>query len=424
MTILRLLPVLLLVACASHSAIEKSRDHARLGEHVRAFEVLDQARNEQLADGGVVDDELEAAHAAARVQYLLSRAQQNIFQEKEDQALVDLAEVAAVAPDHPRIASLRERANRKRALRIAVAGDECLVRKDYVGAMAYYLESNRVVPNERAAAGAERVREATTSMSARAKEQFLEAVRKLPEFRYVEVQWHSGNAFATAPERDDAKLMEQQAKRENAMAAMRRGKESESSGKYGAALIEYRTAAKIDEKTPGAAEAIAQMEREMKAAMLVDRAQVAIRAGRFAEAQEQLAEAHDLSVLTRNDIAVVQQQGRRFEAERQYRAARDLEVLGKKAEALAAYEAIAKAWPEGLQDEGARIAGLRVDLDGAAAEWTAGEAAEAAGELAKAVEHYAASERFYAGWKDGLARIARLREAIAKQQQGGGRNGG
>lgn len=418
MTMLRLLPVLLLVACATQSAIEQSRDHARLGEYGRAFRVLDDLRNQQLAAGGV-DPELEAEHHEAKLAFLRARAQQNIFQEREDLALVDLDELAALAPDYPGIAALRQRANRKKAERIATRGDECLVRKDYVGAMAYYLESQGVVENALATEGMERVREATSGLSARAREQFLEAVRKLPEFRHIEVQWHAGNALLNAPERDDARDLQQRARRENALAAMRRGKANESSGRYGAALIEYRTAQRIDKDTPGVEESIAQMEREMKAVLLMDRAQVAMRAGRFADAREQLAEAYDLSILTRNDVAVLQQQLRRLEGERRYREARDLEVLGHKEAALAAFEEVAKDWPEGLIDEQARIAGLRADIDGARKEWEAAEAAEAAGQLQQALDHYRNSERFYAGWRDGAQRIARLRDAIAKQAAGG-----
>jgi hypothetical protein len=83
---------------------------------------------------------------------------------------------------------------------------------------------------------------------------------------------------------------------------------------------------------------------------------------------------------------------------------------------------LAKEWPEGLDDEVSRIAGLRVDIEGAAMEWTAAEAAEAAGDMPKALEHYLDAERFYAGWKDGKARIERLRQAIARGAAGG--NGG
>ena len=108
-------------------------------------------------------------------------------------------------------------------------------------------------------------------------------------------------------------------------------------------------------------------------------------------------------------------QVRQLEGAQRHQAARDLEVLGRKADALAAYEALAKDWVEGFSDEAARIAGLRVDIDGATTEWAAAEAAEAAGELEKALEHYRAAETYYAGWKDGKARIQRLQDAIAKK---------
>ena len=106
------------------------------------------------------------------------------------------------------------------------------------------------------------------------------------------------------------------------------------------------------------------------------------------------------------------------------RAARDLEVMGKKQEALDAFQALATAWPDGLEDERARIDSLTIDIDGAKAEWDAAEAAEAAGDLEKALRHYRAADRYYADWRDGKARIARLEKAIAEQKAKAGGDGG
>jgi hypothetical protein len=271
-------------------------------------------------------------------------------------------------------------------------------------------------------------------MSKRAQEQFLEAVRKLPELRYVEVQWHANNVVHNDPKRDEAKQIEAKVRRENAMNAIARGRNCERSGRYGAALIEYRIAKLIDPQTAGVDEAITAMRKEQQAAALIDKAQIAMRAGRFDDvvdldgkvsigARRALGEAYELSLMARNDIGAMQIQLRKLETQRRYQAARDLEVLGRKSEALAGFEELAKDWPDGFSDEKARIAGLKVDIEGAANEWREAEAAEAAGDLPKALEHYIASERYYAGWKDGKARIARLRAAIAKAA-GGGTNDG
>ncbi len=424
MKIFRFLPVLLLAACATQSAIDTSQHHARVGEYIRAFEVLDEIVKEQSANGGTVDESLATAHAAARLQFLRSRAQQHIFQERENDALVDLAELEALAPDYPGLKALRARASHKRAMRLVGRGEEYLMRKDFVGALAAFYESDKILPGlDEATDGMDRVREATSRLTVRAQEQFLEAIRKLPELRFIEVQYHAGNVIYNAPNRLEAKALQTKAQRENALKAMATGRECESEGRFGAALLDYKSALELDASVPGAPEAILAMTREMQAAVLVDRAQVDMRAGRFDDARAALGEAFELSLMSRNDIGALVLQTKKLEGEKRYQNARDLEVLGKKSEALAAFEALAKDWPEGLSDEQARVSALRGDIEGAGKEWTDAEAAEAASDLPKALDHYTNSERYYPNWRDGKARIVRLREAIAKPP-GGGENGG
>lgn len=425
MKTLRLVPFLVLAACATQSAIDASRHHTRLGDPVRAWQVLDQLRAEQLAARGEVDAELERELAAVYPEMLHARAMRRIFEEREDLALGDLAMLESVAPDHPGIDSLRERAMRKRAQRVVDQGNDSLRRKDYPRALAAFVESKAIATGVPGAdEGIEAVRTAIARMSARAQEQFLEAVRKLPELRFVEVQWHAGIALHNTPNRAEAKELEGRARRENAESALARGQAAERESKFGAALIDYRIAQRFDATLPDLKSRIEAMEREVRAAALVDTAQIDMRAARFELAHEKLAQAFELSVLARNDIATLVQQTRRMQAEHEYRAARDLEVLGKKAEALAAFEALAKAWPDGVEDEAARIDALRTDIGGAEAEWAAAEAAEAAGDPAQALEHYRGAERFYPGYRDAAARIERLRATLPPAGGGGESNGG
>jgi tetratricopeptide (TPR) repeat protein len=413
MTFLRLVPLFVLAACATRSAIDESRYHTSRGDALRAYLVLEQLRSQQLANGGEVEPGLEEEHQRAYLAYLFARAQERIFEEEEELALGDLAELQSMAPDHPGVEALRERALKKRASRYVERGEDHLRGKDYVAALAQFEQALAIDPHSPGAKdGIKTVFAATERMSKRAREQFLEAVRKLPELRYREVQWHASNALHNTPKAQDAKSLEGRARRENAERAVARAEAAEGEGLYGAALVEYREALRLDATLPGLADAIAAMEREMRAAALVDRAQIEMHAARFDHAHELLGEAFELSLMARNDIAKVVQQARRLQGEHQYRAARDLEVLGKKAEALAAYEALHKQWPDGIEDEQARIEGLRADVDGANREWAEAEAAEAAGDAAKAIEHYRTAERFYPGFKDAKARIERLRAAV------------
>lgn len=424
MTILRLLPVLLLAACATRSVIEESRAFAARNDYPRAYQVLDRAVAAYEQDGDEAPEELLAAYRTARIDHLFHRAEASIFEEREDSALVDTAELAELAPDYPGLGALRSRALQKKAHRICLRAQESLMRKDYAAAMVGFLEADQVVPGYPAAKqGVADVRAATAAMTQRAQEQFLEAVRKVPEFRYVEVQWHAANVLHNEPERAEAQDLQQKARRENALKAMARGRAAESKGRYGAALVEYRAARKIDGQVPDAEKAIAAMEQEVKAQTLVDAAQIDLRAGRTDVARQQLDEAFALSVLMRNDIGLLRTEVRKAEGMARYRVARDLEVLGRKLEALAAFRELIAAYPEGLSEEKARAVALQVDVEGWARHWSAADGAEAQGDLDKAVEEGMQAQRYYAH-PEGKARLDKLRAAAAAKKAAAGGNAG
>ena len=133
-------------------------------------------------------------------------------------------------------------------------------------------------------------------------------------------------------------------------------------------------------------------------------------------ARAKLDQALALSVLMRNDIGLMLADVAKTEAKAKYRAARDLEVLGRKLEALQAFVALVESCPAGVDDEKARVAGLQADVDGWARHWAAADAAEAAGDLDKALEEGLEAQRYYAH-PEGKLRLERLREAIAARKQ-------
>ncbi len=410
----------LFAACSTQTAIDASNEYARLGDFRHAYEVLDTAREQQLADGDV-DPRLAEAHERMRRLYLRDRARRLIFQEREDEALADLDTLAEVDPDFPELASLRERALRKKAKRIVFAADELLAEQDFAGAMKGYLESQRLVPGfELAADGMTKVQEELARLNARAQQQFLEAVRKVPEFRFVEVQWHAANVIHNTPDREDATALRERARRENARDTFARAEECQQQNQFGAALVLYRSARELDPELEGVEQAIERMQQELDVLATIERAEIAMRNDEFDVARQLLSDAYGQSKLSRGAISELMIENRELEGRHRYRAARDLEVLGEKAEALAAFEALAADWPDGLEDEQARIQGLRVDIEGAAAEWAAAEAAEAAGELEQALDHYINAERYYPKWRDGETHIERLRKEIAGRGGSGG----
>ena len=216
--------------------------------------------------------------------------------------------------------------------------------------------------------------------------------------------------------RVNAERLRDDARTERARAKFAEAEACERIDKFGAALVLYRQARKLDPAVEGVDAAIDRMNAELAALGLIESAQLIMRNGEFTEAKELLELAFEMSKLSRGAISELMIQNRRLQADAEYRAARDFEVMGKKAEALSAFEALAAKWPDGFEDEAGRIDALRVDIQGAQEEWQAALDAEAAGELEEAIDHFGNAERFYELWRDGEAQIERLRALIAARE--------
>lgn len=414
MKYLRLLPALLLAACATQSVLQESDHFLALADYENAWRVLDKAATDQANGGGSVSPELEQERQRVLRLMLRDRARREIFAEREDDALATLARLTAIEPDYPGADDLRDWATWKKARRIAQRGDEFLARKDLTGAMEQYMQAEKLCPGlEETQAGLEAVKVRMKAMSTRAQQQFLEALRKMPEFRYVEVMWHTGNVIANSPGSDEAVSLQQKARRQSALKAVERARACTKQDQYGAALIEYREAMRYDPDI-GVEQEMLQVEQELAVLATLDKAQKEMRSGRYAEAREMLQGAFEKSVMARGHVSEAMVLLRKLEGEAKYHVAHDLELVGDKAAALAAYEVLHKDWPEGVKDEAARVDALRIDIEGATKEWQAAEQAEAEGNLPAALEHYQSVETWYPGWQDVRARIERLKAATAQ----------
>lgn len=415
------------------SPVDECREYTALGQPFRAFKLIDAERERRLASSAPIDAEFEATWREARRMYLLDRARRYIFLEYELEARRDLAALETIDPDNPEIPVLRRRATEKLARRAVEQGHVYLRRRMLSEAMAKFLEAESILPTLGAAVeGQHLVAESVDALTVRAQQQFLEAVRKLPQFRYAEVRWHSSNAIVNDPDRADAEKLQRRAQHELALERKTAGDTAARAGNFGAALMEYKAAKAREDELSGIDDLIAKMERELAADKLADTAQMRMRQQRFDEARAALDEAFGMSIMLRGEISELMIENRHLEGMRDYNKARDLEIQGKKQEAAEAFAALAAKWPDGLEDEKVRAELLQSDIDSAKAEWQAAMKAEAAGELEQALEHYQAADRFYARMADAKAKIAELERKIAaakrpvegsNEGQGGGGSG-
>lgn len=411
--------------CVANSAIERSQEYLAEGYVLQAYQELDHERTRQLQEGGQVDPELQQEWQRVRFLYLVERGRQEIYLDHELAGIAMIREALELRPDDERPLALVERARLKLAKREVAIGSEMLAKRDLEQAVAAFRRALAYKPGyEPAIEGEEKVRESVSRLHGEAQMQFLDAVRKLPEFRYPEVDWHAQAAIARDPSREDAAEVKRRALREIAQDARERAEASRAAKNYGAALMEYRTALKFWADMPQVAEAIADMQAELQAQSKMEQAQLAMQSERFEKATALLGEAQALSKLEGAMISELRVECRRKQGMVAYKAARDLELQGLKQEALTAFEKVLADWPEGLDDEKTRVEALHIDVNAAIAAYEAGDAAEKKGDLAAALEQFKTARTYYAKLRDVAARIAAVEAKLAPPAGEGSGSGG
>lgn len=410
----------LLAGCASQDAVQASRQHLQRGNVFLAYRTIEDARDELQASGAAVDpdSDLEKCYQDTRILFLLSQARQAMYANDEDEAIRLLQVVQADRPENRRAKELMVRARHKKAVRLTNEGDVHLAGGDLFQALSSYeLALKEDADYQLAHDGLDKVNAAITKLTGEAQRQFLDAMRKLPEFRYNESSYHAGVALLRDVKGDvheGAEEVRQKARQALAESAQQRADKSKAKGAYGAALMGYREAQMLWPEQPNVDANIKAMEREVQAQAKLDAANMAVRTGKFDDVDRLLKEALELSQLERGTINDLMFESRKRIGMRAYDKARDLEIQGMKVEALAAFEAVSKDWPDGLSDEKTRIGSLQADIKGYQQALAEGEAAEQKNDLKMALDHYKAAQTYYARNKDLAARIARVQAAIAK----------
>jgi hypothetical protein len=383
------------------SLIEESDAHAANGNYYLAYTTLEAGRSPANSDPA-----LEKAYWDARLRYLLDEAQRDIFQEREHHALLDLNQVLAQDPGNKDALALIERANQKIAFRAVARGDVALGGGELENALLAFAEASRAVPGyPPAVEGTRKVKSEFDKLRTKAQEHFLEALRRFPELRMYEVDWHATTAVASDPSRADARALQVKADRALAEKTVLRAKEEEKKGSYGAALMDYRLARTLDPSVPDIDEGIERMQAELEAAQLIETVGLQIMRGEFTKARETLDKALKKTTFEKAQVSDQLLRVRQREAEARYTAAHDQELLGNKQEALDGYKLLLAGWPEGLKDTTERMANLELDINAAAKAYAAGVEAEGKGDLPAAVEQYQTAVTYYAKYKDAKARL-------------------
>jgi tetratricopeptide (TPR) repeat protein len=119
----------------------------------------------------------------------------------------------------------------------------------------------------------------------------------------------------------------------------------------------------------------------------------------FAEANELLAEAFEMTVSNQARISEEMVIASEKEWEARYYAAKDLEFQFQYEAAVEAYKVIDEEWPDGFMDVKARITDLQESTAMAEKAYLEGQEAEKEGDIPAAVEAYRRSLLYYPTYK-------------------------
>jgi hypothetical protein len=412
------LALLLAAACSSVSALELSEEYRSVGYLELAYHELHTEYEAEKARGAVLP-EVEQAYLDLLPEYELFMARREIYGNREFEGIALLKKVLEKRPGDEAAAALMNRALHKLARRATALGQDRLAAGECEEAVVAFNQAFEWVPEfEPAIEGVAEVDALVAKMHGEAQQQFLEAIRKLPQLRYPEVDWHARIALERDPKREDSAELRDRAQRELASRAMDRAVQARDEGVYGAALMEFRTARNYWPATVGVDEHVAHMEREVKAQQVIERAMLMLNADRLDRANEGLDEAAAMTSLQAGWINEIRLMVRTRAGHIAYGRARDLELQGLKQEALEAFQAVVEEWPNGLLDEQVRVSALQLDIRGAELAYAEGDKSQQAGDLAVALEQFLTAQTFYENYKDVGERVRALRELLAEQNGG------
>jgi tetratricopeptide (TPR) repeat protein len=396
-----------LSACTSSAEVlDRSQFLAEQHNFHKAYWIVANALDENPGD-----PDLGRAFWERRLDYLLDRGQQLVFHEQENEAIAEFQKALALDPEN-RSAKLWIQRSREKLAESALRLAETLVSEGNLpGALKLYNKALSHVPEiPEAVEGIKKVNERYQKRTEKSSERYLLASRARGEQKFRQSHYQSGLAEELDASNEKAKELRVVAGRRLANELLDRARASEEKGFYAAALHDYEQVKADLPEAEGIDERIAAMGREVKARGLCEEAEMLTRKGEFDEAEKKLDEAFQMSKSERATVSGQMLDNKRHRSDELYQNAKDLELEHDYEAALEAFKAIDKAWPsQGFLDVKARISGLESYIEEAEKSYKAGRAAEKAGKLKEAIEHYEEAVLVYPGFKNLERRIAELK---------------
>jgi tetratricopeptide (TPR) repeat protein len=334
---------LLLAACQA-TEVEHERDVVSAIQHGRYDEALAEAR--RLAESNPRDERAQALHRDAQVAWILDRARDQVLRGSLERGLEYLEQARSLAPEHPTVESWIEKTRAQLAVHWLDAAAENSGPESMDEAERCYEKVLEYDPdNAPAIDGLSHLLLLKNYRAGLSKTYFDDGVSSFRELLLEQAR----RAFQVSrryAENEPAATRAGQVERMLAEERLAQAKLLESDGLFFAARNEYRLVLLIDPGNAEGRDGLDRMDREARATRTLAEADMEIRRGQLAEAEETLAQAEALTDAQKDDLSLLQAGIEEKRLEDLYHAARTLSDDYRYPEAVATFTELLALAPD------------------------------------------------------------------------------
>jgi len=330
-------------ACQSHE-VGRERDVVSDIQHGRYDEALAEARRQ--AEANPDDASAQALHLEAQVAWILDRGRDQVFHGDLARGLEHFEKARALAPTHPTVASWIEKTRAQLAVQWLDAAAENKGPDNMAEAERCYEKVLQYDSDNRdAIRGLSQLLLLKNYRAGLSKTYFDDGVSSFREL-LLEQARRAFQVSLVYVENEPAAVRAEQVEKMLAEERLAQAKQLEADGLFFAARNEYRLVLLIEPANAEGRDGLDRMDREARATRTLAEADMAIRRGQLAAAEETLAQAGTLTDVQRDQVSLLLSGIEEKRMDDLYRSARTLSDDYRYPEAVAAFAELLTLAPE------------------------------------------------------------------------------
>lgn len=330
-------------ACRTQEA-QRERDVVSAIHHGQYAVALEEAG--RLAQQNPGDARAQALHTDAQVAFILDRGREQVFHGDLTRALEYFEQAQALVPEHPTVASWIQKTRAQLAVQWLDAAADNTGPEHMEEAETCYEKVLLYDPdNADAIRGLSQLLLLKNYRAGLSKTYFDDGLSSFRELLLEQAR----RAFQVSrryAENEPAAMRGKQVETMLAEDRLAQAKRLEAAGLYFAARNEYRLVLLIEPTSPEGRAGLDRMDREARATRSLAEADMAIRRGQLAAAEETLAQAETLTEAQRDGVSLLQAGIEERRLEDMYLTARNLTEDYRYPEAVTAFEQLLAIAPD------------------------------------------------------------------------------